>query len=112
MLKTYNKILNDRLNFWVEENDLLVPEQLCFRRDASCMEHVMLIYLVTENRKLLGKDTFLCFIDFRKAFDSVNRNLLWYKLQLYGLNGALLNIISHLYKDVRYCVEFNNEFST
>ncbi len=43
----------------------------------------------------------MCFIDLKKALDSVNRDLLWYKLQLYGLNGALLNNITSLYKSVQ-----------
>ena len=77
----------------------------------NSIEHVLSVHLIAESRKLTSKDTFLCFIDFKKAFDCVNRNLLWYKLQLYGLNGALLNNISGLYKDVRYCVEVNNQLS-
>ncbi len=68
----------------------------------------MFIFL-TENRKFLNKDTFVCFIDLKKAFDSVNRDLLFYKLQLYGLNGQLLNNIMGLYKNVRYRVEINEE---
>ena len=68
----------------------------------------MFIFL-TENRKFLNKDTFVCFIDLKKAFDSVNRDLLFYKLQLYGLNGQLLNNIMGLYKNVRYCIEINEE---
>ena len=64
--------------------------------------------LLCENRILLKKDTFTCFIDLKKAFDSVNRNLLWYKLQLYGLNGALLNNITALYKCVEYSLEIND----
>ena len=45
----------------------------------------------------------------KKAFDSVNRNLLWYKLQLYRLSGALLNNITALYKRVEYSLEINDQ---
>ena len=38
---------------------------------------------------MLGKETFLCFIDFQKAFDSVNRNLLLYKLSSIGIRGCM-----------------------
>ena len=78
LLKAFTKVLNDRLNMWIEDNNILVPEQLGFQKDHGCIEHVLSVHMLVESRKLLGKDTFLCFIDFKKAFDSVNRNLLWY----------------------------------
>ena len=70
--------------------------------ERTCMpiEHALsLQYLICENRRLLKKYTFVCmFYKFKNVFDSVqcNCNLLWYKLQLYRLNGALLNNITAL----------------
>ena len=54
---------------------------------------------VVRNRKNLGKDTFLCFVDFKKAFDSVNRNLLLYKLSSIGITGSMYKAISSLYSN-------------
>ena len=47
----------------------------------------------------LGKDTFLAFIDYKKAFDSVERNLLLYKLAKTGINGRMYQAISSLYSN-------------
>ena len=78
------------MNTWLEESNILADEQVGFRRNHSCLEHALLVYLIAENRQLLNKDTFICFIDLKEAFHSViNRNLLWCKLQLYYLHGAL-----------------------
>ena len=62
---------------------------------------------MAQNRKIINKDTFICFIDLKKAFDSVDRNLLWYKLLCYGINDNLLEILKVLYSRVNYCLEIN-----
>ena len=51
--------------------------------------------LYIENRMARKKDTFACFIDFKKAFDCVNRDLLWKKLAVrFGLSGKFLLALS------------------
>ena len=61
-------------------------------------------YNIILNRKLSGSDTFCCYVDFKKAFDSVNRERLWDKLARYGINGPFL---STLYEEYQCCVEVN-----
>ena len=48
---------------------------------------------------MLGKETFLCFIYYKKAFDSVDRNLLLYKLSNIGVSGHMYSAISSLYSN-------------
>ena len=55
--------------------------------------------------------TFLCFVDFAKAFDSVNRDCLWYKLQNIGVNGKMYNIIKSLYWNIESTVRVNNRLT-
>ncbi len=40
-----------------------------------------------KNRKNMSKDTFVAYIDFMKCFDLIDRNLLFYKLTEYGIDG-------------------------
>ena len=47
----------------------------------------------------MNKDTFLCFIDYKKALDSVDRNLLLFKLSEIGVDGHMYRAISSLYAD-------------
>ena len=49
------------------------------------------------------KPLFVCFIDFEKAFDTVDHKLLWDKLNHYGVEGKFLNIKS-MYEKVKSCV--------
>ena len=85
--KIYSSILNNRLQKYLEANDILADEQNGFRAGRSCIDHIFVMCTVLRNRKLLGLDTFMCFIDYKKAFDSVDRNLLLFKLSNIGVNG-------------------------
>ena len=65
------------------------------------LSKIFVLVSVLRNRKELGKETFLAFIDYKKAFDSVERNLLLYKLGKMGVNGRIYNAISSLYSNPR-----------
>ena len=97
--KIYSSILNKRLQKYLETNKILAEEQNGFRVGRSCIDHIFVMCTVLRNRKMLGKDTFLCFIDYKKAFDSVDRNLLLYKLSNIGVTGHMYNAISSLYSN-------------
>ena len=105
--KVYSKILNIRLQKYLESNKILVDEQNGFRACRSCIDHLFVLCTVLRNRKLSGKDTFLCYIDYKKAFDSVERHLLLYKLSQVGINGNMYRAISSLYSNPRSRVILN-----
>lgn len=82
---------------WLDDSELLVDEQCGFWRNRRCLDHIYNLYSVINERKLSRLSTFSCFIDLEKAFDNVNRDCLWYKLQKYGINGKLSNAVKSLY---------------
>jgi len=47
----------------------------------------------------------------RKAFDSVPRNLLWYKLRKAGIHGKFLSAVQSLYENVRCTVRVNAKYT-
>ena len=47
-----------------------------------------------------------------KAFDNVNRDCLWYRLQTYGINGRILNAVKSLYDYTAGTVRVNNHFTS
>ena len=106
--KIYSSILNRKLQTYLENNNLLVNEQNGFRASRSCMDHIFVLVTVIRNRKEMGKDTFLAFIDYKKAFDSVDRNCLLYKLAKIGINGKMYQAIYSLYSNPRSRVVLND----
>ena len=111
ILKVFCHILNKRLSSYLEINDLLVEEQYGFRKQRSCADHLFSLSSVTEARMKMKLDTFVCFIDFRKAFDSIPRNHLWDKLQRIGVRGKLLKVIQSMYSNVHYTIKLNDTFT-
>ena len=105
--KVYSKILNKRIQTYLETNKILVDEQNGFRACRSCIDHIFVLCTVLRNRKLQGKDTFVCYIDYKKAFDSVDRNLLLYKLSQIGITGNMYRAISSMYSNPRSRVILN-----
>ena len=45
------------------------------------------------------KDLYICFIDYKKAFDTVNHDKQIEKLKLAGLDGKDVRIIARLYRE-------------
>lgn len=109
--KIYANILNSRLAKWLENNNVLTDVQNGFRKDRSCQDHIYSLYSIINNRKLRKKDTFACFVDMQKAFDTVNRNCLWFRLMKVGIHGNILHAIQSLYKDVSCAVSINDSLT-
>ena len=53
----------------------------------------------------------MCFIDITKAYDSVNRELLWKICRSYGISDKLVNLLKMLYKHSIAKVKINGELS-
>ena len=98
-----------RLTKFAEENELIVNEQNGFRADRSCLDHIFTLHNVLRIRNKQNSETFCAFIDFKKAFDLVDRDALLYKLRHNGIVGNFYKAINALYKDGKSCIRVNNE---
>jgi hypothetical protein len=55
-----------------------------------------------------NKYLFACFVDLKKALDTVNRQALLFKLNRYNIRGHFLNIIEDMYNDVSFSIMLAN----
>ena len=60
------------------------------------------------DRTIARQSTLVSFIDMRKAFDTVPRNMLWYKLIKTGIHGKFLSPLQSLYDNVKCAVKVND----
>ena len=110
--KLYTSTLNTRLSKYAEENNLIVTEQNGFREDRSCLDHIFVLHDILRIRKQLNSHTFCAFIDFKKAFDFVDRDFLLHKLQTMGINGNFYSAIKALYTDTRSRIQVNDRMTS
>ncbi|CAG2258040.1 unnamed protein product [Mytilus edulis] len=87
--KLYCGVLNSRLTVKLDELNFLHDEQNGFRKGRNTIDHISTLTTVIETRKLRKLSTFVAFIDFKKAYDWINRDLLFGKLE----NLAIENYI-------------------
>ena len=92
-------VLNNRLSkVQCLDYNLLDENQCGFRRGYRTSDHIFtLSTLINHYSKVKNKKLYLCFVDFRKAFDKVSHSVLWTKLLKYGIEGKFLNIIKSMY---------------
>ena len=96
IFKILSDVINVRVVKYLEHHQILADEQNGFRRGRSCLHHLFALNTVDKNCMAQNKPTFCAFVDFRKASDVVNCELLYHRLAKYGITGTILNIIKHM----------------
>ena len=83
--KLYEKVLTWRIQNTIEEKNMSGEVQGGFRKDSGCMDQVFVVTSVVEKALSERKPLYLCFIDLKKAYDSVWSGGLWVRLREVGL---------------------------
>lgn len=89
--KLFASVLNRRLVGWAEDYG---------KHSPSCDHHLFNLRHMFDTRKKLPPQRRIfygAFIDLRKAYDSVNRDLLWLKLRRLGVSGRFLGTLQSMY---------------
>ena len=94
-----------------EANNILAEEQNGFRAGRSCIDHIFVMCTILRNRNLLGKDTFLCFIDYKKAFDSVDHQFTFDILEQVGIPYEFIRWAKLAFTNTSACVLVNGKRS-
>lgn len=105
--KLYSAFINKRISAYLEENDLLADEQNGFRRDRSCEDHVFTLNSIVRN----NDNVYTAFVDLKKAFDFVDRDMLLYKLLLNGIDGKVYESVKSMYESTTSCIRINDKLT-
>jgi len=95
--KLFSMILEARLNRFSEVHGHRAAGQAGFRPDRCCADHVFVLKHLIDVARLDNKHLFVCFVDFRKAYDSIRRDLLMQCLADMGLQDRMLTAICTMY---------------
>ena len=89
--KVFEKIVHKRVLSYLKKHSILHPDQygFCNNRSTShaLLNQIQFLYDSIDD----GNTVFSLFLDFRKAFDSIDIDILISKLQFYGFRGLSLS---------------------
>ena len=110
MGKLFTYIINNRLQFFFPENhDKITQCQAGFRKGFSTTDHLYALHTLINLCQSKSKKLFCWFIDLKRAFDTVWREVLFHKLKSFDINGKCYNLIKNMYLDIKSCVTVNGE---
>jgi hypothetical protein len=107
--KTFAQVLNMRIMEWVEEGNKLSEEQGGFRAKRGCPDQIFILNELIEKTCQKGGNLFTCFIDLKKAYDSVSRVALWKVLWEKGVRGKMWRVLQQMYRRVQSCVQVGEQ---
>lgn len=112
MSKVFERVINKRLESFFRKHDIISESQYGFRKDKSAEEALLhikdeIIDGIENKLYTLG-----IFLDLRKAFDTVQHDILLRKLEHAGIRGVALNLIGNYLTNRHQYVQVNEITST
>lgn len=99
ILKTFERILKNRLEWWLKQNNILPIAQYGFKKGYGTLDAVA--HLVTDIQNTFSENGFLAgiFLDVKGAYDAVEIPILKGKLGQIGLPKKICNVLCQLISD-------------
>lgn len=110
--KIFSSILLHRLSCWVEDLKIIPECQSGFRRNRGCLDNIFILSSVIQlHLRMRGRKIFAAFVDFKRAFDTINHNILWPKLYRLGISAKYLRLLKKLYDRATVRIKSNNKYT-
>ncbi len=110
--KLLTKLICHRLTNDVEIRNLLGNIQHGFRKGWRTADALYILTQIIDTRKIEREPTRKrlagAFLDLKKAYDSVNRDILWETMESLGYGGKTLRIIKGMYTNVQTTITLGN----
>ena len=90
-------IIHQRMLSYYEQE--LSETQASFRKDNGTRDQIMNMRLICEKQIEHSKNVYCCFIDYSKAFDCVDFELIWRTLLSFGIPKYLVECLKDLYQN-------------
>ena len=87
--KLFEKMVNVRLRFYLEHNNLLDPHQSGFRKGRSTADNVFRLTDSIQRGFAKKSQTVAVFLDLSKAYDRVNIDAMLHKIYAIGIRGNM-----------------------
>lgn len=110
--KIFTNILRARLEEWAERTNIIPESQAGFRKGRGCLDNLFTLQSTIQLRiSNASNPVFVLFIDFRRAFDSVNHSLLWNKLLSQGVSAKIVRLVKQFYDSASLQIKLDGQLS-
>ena len=108
--KLFCKLLQNRLEDLCNKNNFIDETQGSGEKGSRTSDYLLIVkFLIDKYVKHQGKQLFACFVDLRKAYDTVPRTKLFYSLLSdYKIGGNFLKILQEIYKGNQYYIKLTD----
>ena len=104
LCKLFERMVNHRLMWFLEKNNILAPQQSGFRKNKSTMDSLSQLTSYIQQGFQEKKHTSAIFFDMEKAYDTVWRDEILNSLYNMGLRGKLPTFIQNFLSNRVSCV--------
>ena len=102
--KFFTSILNQRLTKFAIENKIFSNAQLGFLAGCKTSDGLLILHNIVDYYcKTKSQYVYGCFVDFKKAFDSIPRRILFQKLLDNNINGRFYDCLVNMYCNDTAC---------
>ncbi|CAG9330315.1 unnamed protein product [Blepharisma stoltei] len=109
VFKLFDKVFTSRLTQDILNKNIMHQSQGGFTRDRCCIDQIFILETIIESRRKEAKDTYCAFLDLRKAFDSIDRNILIETMVSRGVDRKLIAIAAAMMDEEESMVVMNGE---
>ena len=88
--KILSLILRNRLNDWCEREHVFNEFQFGFRNERSTSDCIFILNSLIQKTLNENSNLYCAFVDYEKAFDTVNRDAIWFKLMQSGVSSKIV----------------------
>ena len=106
--KIFSLVLRNRINTWCENEHIFTDTQFGFRDGHSTIDAIFILHSIIQKVLSRNRKLWCIFIDYKRAFDTVDRDALMFKLLHLGISTKMVNIIKCIYNKVQACVKLSS----
>ena len=111
LIKLYERVVRKQMATFLEDGNLLSTSQHGFRKGRSCLTQLLHHYDNLLRNLLENKVTDVLYLDFSKAFNKVDHEILLRKLHNIGIRGKLYDWISDFLTERKQTVKVDGKSS-
>ena len=105
------RIMNERLEWYLESGMLLSVTQDAYRKEHNCNDTILRLVQTIQEGWNAGMTVVVCFLDFDSYFENIWRANLICKLYDMGVRGRMLQLINDYLKDRQMKIAVNTKCS-